>query len=209
MNCPRCGYKSPSLLIDRTLSHPPAYVCFHCGLRWRQRVQRINWELEFFSWAGTQIIYILHALLIWSIVNVPLFFILFQHVGAVLTQPASGLIRFTLITLLTAVTLGSLVQISLFLSGWLYPQRPMVHIFVPLVTAAVIGAAHGVAVGLPGFYVAAASPIPRALSIRLIAGALGAMLATPAIIIRSSRAGAKRGLRPSLPTSNEDARWDS
>lgn len=208
MNCPRCGHKSPSLLTDRTLNQPPVYVCLRCGLRWR-RGRGINWELELISWAGTQTIYILHALVIWSIVNVALFFIFFQQVGAALTHPATWLGRFALISLMTAVTLGSLVQTSLLLSGWLYPHSPKVHIFVPLMTATVIGAANGVGVGLPGFYAEEAGLTPRALAIRLIAGALGAMLATPPIIIRSSRLGAKRGLRPPIPTSTEDARWDA
>jgi hypothetical protein len=210
MTCPRCGAPSAATMHRSTLSGPGIVVCFRCGYRGIGGRPTINPVREVATFIGIQWIYLKHGLAVWLLASVALFFVWVRTPLTAVTQESTT-VPYILMALGFSAVLGSAIGLSVFLGGWLFPRVKVIHVVFPLSVAAAIGALHGywienlipAAVGI--------EPLLRPQTLRTLSGAGLAMLATPIIIVRSSKMGAKKGLRPPVETSprSGDSRSDS
>lgn len=209
MTCPRCGAPSAATMYRTALSGPGIIVCFRCGYRGLMgALPATDPVREVAIFLRIQWIYVKHGLTVWLLASAVLFLAWVRTPVAVVTQ-AGGTVPCILLALGCAAGLGSAIGLSVFLGGWLFPRAKVVHIVFPLAVAAAIGAFHGYWIEM--LIPASAEPILRDQTLRMMSGAVLGILATPIIIIRSSKMEAKEGLHPPHVGSarSGDSRWDS
>ena len=120
------------------------------------------------------------------------------------------MIYYTLLSLACSAVMGSCIGLGIFVSGWLFPNVKLLHVAIPLSAAAAIGALHGCLIGLLLQAMIGEDSMLRSEILRMVSGAGFAILATPIIVIRSAKMGARKGIRPPLESSPRtgDDRWD-
>jgi len=193
-----------------TFSGPGMIVCYRCGYRGLIGGPIIDPVREVSTFIVIQWIYLKHGLAVWLLASAALFFVWVRTPLTAVTQRGAT-VPYILVALGFSTVLGSAIGLSVFLGGWLFPRVRVIHLVLPLSVAAAIGALHGnwienlipAAVGIESLL--------RHQTLRTLSGAGLAMLATPIIIVRSSKMGARKGFRPPLETSprSGDTRWDS
>jgi hypothetical protein len=209
MTCPRCGAPSAATMRRTTVPGPGMVVCFRCGYRGviggRRTIDPVR---EVSTFIGIQWIYLKHGLAVWLLASAALFFVWLRTPLTAVTQEGV-IVPYILLALGFSAILGSAIGLSVFVGGWLFPRVKVIHVVFPLSVAAAIGALHGD--WIENLIPAAVEPLLRHQTLRTLSGAGLAMLATPIIIFRSSKMGAKKGFRPPLETSprSGDSRWDS
>jgi len=194
-----------------TVPSPGMVVCFRCGYRGviggRRTIDPVR---EVSTFIGIQWIYLKHGLAVWLLANAALFFVWVRTPLTAVTQ-GGATVPYILVALGFSAVLGSAIGLSVLLGGWLFPRVKVIHVVLPLSVAAAIGALHGFWIENMIPTAVGVEPILRDQTLRTLSGGGLAMLATPIIIVRSSKMGAKKGLRPPLENSprSGDSRWDS
>jgi DNA-directed RNA polymerase subunit RPC12/RpoP len=207
VKCPRCGAQTTGLERRNSLETPGFIVCFGCGYRaLARRRPTIDLLHEIRTFVGIQWIYTKHGLAAWLLASVVLL-ITSVHSTLALFQ-RTIILRYATLSVFCSVILGFSLGLTMFLTGWLFPRVKVIHILAPLSLAAAIGFTQGywIALILPK----AMAAVLRDQILRTLSGAGLAILVTPIIIVRSSKMGAKKGLRPPLNTTphSGDVRWD-
>ena len=205
MRCPRCGAPSTTM-AHRDFPGRPVAACFACGHRWA--TAGVDPRREMGHLAQMQGIYIVRGTAAWLIAAIPFVLIVLQNPITELATRTSAM-TILIATVLTGAILGCGLQLSIQVSGWLFPRVPAIHLALPLIVAAVIGASSH------QWLTATASllhgtPIPfRSERVAVVTGVILALIATPAVIIRSSKAIARAGLTPPTAAHHNDPRWRS
>jgi hypothetical protein len=182
-------------------------VCFACGYRWA--ISGVDPRREIGHLAQMQGIYIVRGTVAWLVAAVPFVLIVLQNPIAALTTGTTAM-TILLAMVLTGAILGCALQLSIQVSGWLFPRIAAIHLALPLIVAAVIGASsHQWLFAVANLVHGTAIPL-RSEGVAVVTGIILALIVTPAIIIRSSKAIARAGLTPPPPSAHDgDVRWRS
>lgn len=209
MICRRCG--SVGLPLGRHgVTGATVYVCTACGFRWGVPRRPSNIGREIKAFIAFQKIYIVHGIVVWAIASLlcsP--FVAYEPWSVVWSHwmAAPWLVA---LTVMTGCLLGSALCVGVQIAGALFPRIKAVHIALPLSLAAVVGALEGRLLGDLAALDRLDGLAMRPTLVRTIAGVIFGLLVTPIIIVRSSKASARKGLRPPVPGPQQpqDCRWD-
>lgn len=150
-------------------------------------------------------VYFVHGGLVWVIICVVSFPLVVSHPVNSLLHPSKALFVYLSMTLVIGEALGSAIHAALRIADG-FPTLRVIHIVLPLVAAACVGAVHA-ALAPAAIWIPDSSVLPlRPMPVRLVTALLLALVATPVIIIRSARLNARLGYRPRIRTER-DARW--
>lgn len=208
MNCPRCGSE---LIRYREIRFygATAYQCARCGFQWLDMGRPrsvVDFERELKSlWEGYKV-YILHAIVVWTIASIVHFFLVVRDPLIAILSLRSEWLLLALTVLGMGINLGFALSTAILISGWWCPRTPAIHVILPLISAAVLGGMQGLLWGHPDFVFSSAGIVLRNEVARVITGALLGMCVTPIVIVRSSNVLKQKGLRPPLKPL-EDDRW--
>jgi len=211
MKCPRCGESAFLMQRTQSLSNPGVVVCLRCGYRGYDGGSPYDDPSPAASaWFGIQRIYTWHGIVTWLLASIALFFVWIAAPQLFLTHQYA-LLRFAAFSLICSMVLGWSVGVTVFLSGLLVPRSKLIHLVAPLSVAAAVGSFHGYMIA---FLIPKGEDLAlifHSPGIRVLSGAVLAMLATPIIIIRSAKMMARKGYRPPLDSSSNsgDKRWVS
>jgi hypothetical protein len=152
-------------------------------------------------------VYALHAMAVWIVASIVYFFLVVHDpLMTILSLKLIEWLSLALSVLGMGTILGFALYTALLISGWGWPRITAVHIFLPLISAAVLGGMWGLWWGNPDFILFSIGIALRNEFVRVITGALLGMCVTPIVIIRSSNVLRQKGLR--LPLKRpEDNRW--
>jgi len=185
--------------------------CVQCGFRWVQMGrlhQSINFKRELSDLWESYKVYVSHGVVVWPIASIVHFLVSVQDPWIAVVSLKSGWWILGLAIFCIGIAIGFALSNAILFSGRYWPETPAVHIVLPLLCAAFVGAMQGLLWGYTNFVFFTAGIILRSESIRMISGALLGMCVTPIIIVRSSNILGKKGLRPKLKPP-EDDRWQS
>lgn len=209
MNCPRCR---SDLIRYREIGFfgATAFQCVRCGFQWFEMEKLrsvVDFERELkILWEDLKV-YALHAIGVWIAASIVYFFMIVRDpLIAILSLQLNEWLLLALSVLGMGAIIGFALWTAIFISGLRWPRTPAVHIFLPLISAAVLGGMQGLWWGRPDFVFSSAGIVLRNEIARMIIGALLGMCITPLVIVRSSSVLRQKGLRPPLKLP-EDIRW--
>lgn len=212
MICPACGFDNIGFdnigLRNGIFFFNTGYKCKRCGFTWfgAERSQAIDAIPVFkFLWASYKV-YILQSLLIWIFASAIQFFLVARDPLSAVLSLGDIWLPFALSIVSLGGILGVILSSGILIAGWFWPSSQKIHIFIPLMGAAILGGFQGLLWGKNDFILSLAGISLRDDLTLVISGVLLSIFATPIIIVRSYGILKQKGLRPSLKAS-EDKRW--
>lgn len=150
-------------------------------------------------------IYVVHGAAVWGILTIATFPLIVTHPADCLRHPTKALYVYALMALAVGQFLGSALAQATRLAGH-FPAAKALQFLLPFAAAALVGALHAAFAAAP-MLVPDGTTLPlRGMPLRMGITVAAALAATPIIIIRSARMGARFGLRPPA-RSAPDPRW--
>jgi len=181
------------------------YQCRYCGFKWME-MGRPRHEIEFEKALRERFdsyrIYILLGIAVWFIAS------FIQIIGSYLflnppVSIVSNWFQLLIIVLGFGATIGWAICLSLRIAGRY--TNPKIHIRLPLLFAAIVGALQGIIL-YDNLYIN--YPKTKSEIILIISGILLALAVTPVIIVRGSKLRKRKGYGAVQP-SQKDPRWNS
>lgn len=197
MKCQRCGSNRIRYREIRFMDTVEC-VCSECEFHWMQ-MGKPQSGAEFKSnivslWESWKV-YVSHAVIVWFIVSILHFLVALPHPIDAISTIREGWISLSFSVIFIGISLGFVLSNAILISGRFWPQKPAVHIALPLFCAASVGILQGILWLDPNFVLSTSNIMLRSEIVVLISGTLLALLSTPIIIVRSSSVLRRKGLR--------------
>ncbi len=207
--CPNCGSRELGFRpgpYDRVT----AFFCFECQFTWLQygevhtRESFLHSELT--SFKESLLVYLRIAVTVWAIASLLLLLLMFAEPVSAFTRLGTNSLAIIEVCFSGGVLLGIGLAVAIFAGGAL--RKQFVIFLLPLFWSGLIGGAQVLILSKMDWLLANAGLSLRSTAMTIPAGILMGFAVTPIVIIRSSKACRRKGLRPPPAKDSEDPRWE-